>query len=110
MTGRSVRLGRWLSARGSLWLWPLAALLIAAVAVGDGSVGAQKVEPTDTTAAAGSDGVTRDHGNTQRPPNCSHGEVTLSNGTTKCRHCTRRTYYHDGKLYACRPHPGVPGR
>ena len=91
MTDRSrgVRLGRW----GSFGLWVLAAVLIVAVAVGDRSVRAQKVEPTDTTAAVGSDGVTRDHGNTEQPPNCSHGEVTLAGGIVKCRRCTQLDHY-----------------
>ena len=86
-------MGRWMLARGSFVLWAPVAVLFVAVAVGEGSVGAQKIEPTDTTAAVGGSGsVTRDHGGEQ-PPNCSHGEVTLADGTTKCRRCTELDHY-----------------
>ena len=53
VTGRGVRLGRLGRFRGSVALWGMVVVLIAAVAVGDGSVWAQNVEPTDTTVAAG---------------------------------------------------------
>ena len=100
---RSIRV-----ARERMWVvwWLLVVALIGAVAVSDGIGADHAVESTDTTAVSGSGSGTRDHGG-ERPPNCSHGEVTLDNGTTKCRHCTRRTYYHNGSR--CVPVGRTPG-
>ena len=85
--------------------------LLVPVLVGDDWVVAQKVEPTDTTAAAGSGSGTRDHDPSEQPPNCSHGEVTINPGTdnerVKCRACARRTYAvtNSGPCRAVSPTP-----
>ena len=57
-----LRLVQTARARASLALWGMVVLLVGAIALGDGSVRAQKVAPTDTTTVAGgSDSSTRDH-------------------------------------------------
>ena len=105
--GRSIRM-----VRERLWVvwWLLVVALLVPVYVGDDGVGAQKVEPTDTTAAAGSGTGPRDHDFGEQPPNCSHGEVTVNLGTSneavKCRACARRTYAASGSV--CGPVDPTP--
>ena len=90
--------------------WLLVVALIAPLLVGDDLVGAQKAETTDTTTVVGTDSQARDHVSGERPPNCSHGEVTINPGTpneqVRCRACARRTYYSSGgRCRAVNPTP-----
>ena len=103
--GWIARLGRSARAGGSVVLWGIVVLLVGAVAVGDRSVGAQKVEPTDTTAATGGDGSGEGSEWASTRPHCEYGDC---NGV--CRYCQRRTYWHDGDdCVPVDPDPTCPG-
>ena len=70
--------------------------------VGQTGVGADHMESTDTTTA-GAGGSSRDHSPPDQPPNCTHGEVTLGDGTVKCRFCTNKTHFYDPTKGRCVP-------